>query len=452
MRIPFPKGLEGSENMPRTKQGLLNCFNNGQGRILPMPGITGLNTVTNGVARGSFTWNNSLYMVFSTQLIKITNLATGAYSVIGTISGASQIRTAVGFNHAAIIVKGGASYTLDKSDVLVDTSGNANFVPWNDVAHINGRFIYIPTNGDPAKFSDIGAAGTIQASSFFDAEELPDANNGCFNFKNTLYITGTDSIELFRDTGGDPNPWSRIPGSRILNGFISGLLEYNETFLFIGREKGQDVGIYAISQGRALKISNERIDLALIGYTEDELEEVVVSRFKWRGYDIATFTLSRDSFGYFGGQWFELCSLLDGLQKPWAGGFVAHHKLKYYTAFSNRIGVIDAVNTAYGERITRKINMVFEQEDGERFSAQAVELGISQGFNSADGSVALRFSRNGVQYMEPNFKNLGDVAEYDDKIIWNETGAGNFEGFMALEIYTAEDIFFGVSYIDVDLG
>jgi len=259
-RVPFPSGFKGEEELPRTSRSLQNCFNNLKGQILSRPGISQLNT-TSKVARGQFVWNGALYQVVSETLIKITNTTTGAFTTIGTIAGSDVIETAIGFNTAVIVVKNasGAIYTLDKSDTIVLISGNANFVPCTSVAHINGRFVYIPFDGDPAFLSDVGAAGTVQVLSFFDAEELPDLNNSVFNFKNTLYIGGTDSFELFRDTGASPNPFARVAGARIINGFIGGLIEYNETFLFIGREKDQDFGIYAIGQGLAPKISNSRL-------------------------------------------------------------------------------------------------------------------------------------------------------------------------------------------------
>ena len=309
-RVNFPPGLVGDENLPRTRRDLQNCWNTGEGRIIGRPGITELNT-TGFVARGQFEWNEDLYQVVSTNLIKITDTDTGAFSVIGDILGTGPIETAIGFNNAVIVVKGQFIYTLDDADVIVDISNNANFFPSVDVAHINGRFVYIPSDGDPAFFSDVGAAGTVQVLSFFDAEELPDKNNSVFNFKNTLYIGGTDSFELFRDTGASPNPFMRITGSRILNGYISGLVEYKDTFLFLGRETDQDFGIYAIGQGSAVKLSNQRIDLILSTYTQDELELAISGRFKWRGYDVATFALNRDSFAFYAGNWFRLDTVFD---------------------------------------------------------------------------------------------------------------------------------------------
>jgi len=594
MRVPFPKGLEGISNLPRTKRSLLNCYNNGQGNVVSRQGISLLSN-PGGVARGGFTWNGELYNVYSQQLIKVTDTGTGATEVIGIISGSDVIRTATGFNDAVIVVKGGSIYTLSNSTVqisiisvidvsslaefihfgtgpdvgntvtlsgfssssynvtgivtalannpatltaitsvtdnsgiavfnysgsspaigetvtisdfitntlyntigivtsatgmsfeissisfgsdetgsfviastfqideisfisddtgsfalvLSDISSNPEFVPCNDVTHINGRFVYIPSSGDPAFFSDVGVAGSVQPLSFFDAEELPDKNNAVFNGKNTLYICGTDSIELFRDVGSTPNVFVRVTGGRILNGFIGGLLEYNNTFLFIGREKDQDRGIYAIAAGSAPKISNEAIDTILSDYTIEELSNAITGRIKHHGNDIATFTLARDSFAFFGGNWFILETIEDDISRPWSAGFITQFKGDYYTAFSDRLGKFGDVNNDYGSKITKRMNIGLEQEDGNNFSFQSLELGISQGFNDSVGSVGLRTSDDNVIYNDFSFEKTGDIGEYGQKLIWSYPGGlGTYPGFFGAEIYTTDDINFSADHL-----
>jgi len=453
-RIPFPDGLQGSEDLPRTRRALQNCFKNKEGRLLYRPGIQGLNTIPDAVARGAFVWNDALYMVFSEQLIKITDKETGAFSVIDTIAGPQVIETAVGFNEAVIVVKGGAIYTLDKSDNLVDISGNPVITdegPFVDVVHIDDRFIYIPSDGDPAIFSDVGDAGSVQVLSFFDAQVLPDRNNAVFALKNTLYIMGTDSIELFINRGISPVPFVRRGGGAIDNGFIGGLLEYDQTFLFIGRKKNQDPGIFAIGQGIAPKISNEAIDLILANHTLEELAEAIPGRIIWRGHDIATFTLRRDSFGFLRGNWFKLDTVFAGVSRPWGAGFIAQFEGEYFTAFEERIGKFSKVNTDYGERITRIIDFGVEQPDAKFFAVQDIELGISQGFNSSDGSVSLFLSRDNVLYGDPLTINLSAIGRYSDRVKWRYPGGlGTYQGFMGGRILTTEDIIFSEDFITVN--
>lgn len=446
-KIELPTGLSEDENLPKTRTALLNCFNNAAGSILPRPGITQRGSDFTNNARGSFEWNGSLYGVWGNELRKVTDLVLGTTSLIGTIDDSEVIETAVGFNHAVIVVNAAAGkiYTLSTSDTLTDISGNSNFVPCRDVAHINGRFVYIPHDGDPAFFSDVGAAGTVQAESFFDAEELPDKNRVVFDFGNTLYIGGTDSIELYRDTGAFPVPFSRISGASLRFGFIGGLQEYVDTFLFLGREKGQDFGFYAIASGQAQKFSNPFIDKILTTYTEAELGACVPGRIKWRGYDIATFTLSRDSFGFLKGQWFRLDTVVDGASRAWKGGFITELGTKYYTASEKKLGIFEDVNTDFGQSITRQMDFGFRDPNNDSFTCQSIELGLSQGFNTGVKSVGLFLSRDNVNYSEGLYRDLGALGEYETQLTWNFSGGlGTYDGFMGIRIYTTQDLFFGI--------
>lgn len=450
--IPLPNGFEGSDDLPRTKKILTNCYKNEQGWILGRPGVSLLNTLTAFVARGSFVWNGFLYMVFSTTLIKITDTETGTFTTVGSISGATDVQVATGFVAAVIVVPGGSIYTLDKSDVLTLISGNTNFEACVSVTHQGNRFTYCPSSGDPVFFSDVGDAGTVNVLSFFDAEQLPDQNNQVFTLQDNLYIMGTDSIESFVNRGTSPIPY-RSTNAAIDVGFIGGLLEYGNTFLFVGREKNQDFGIYAIGSGTAPKISNKAIDTVLASYTLEELGEVRAARYKWRGDDIATFTFRRDSFGFFKGNWFVLDKLGEIASEPWGGGFITQFEGKYFSAFEDKIGVLDEVNTDYGERLTRTIQFGIVQPDGQWFTAQSVTLGISQGFNNISTSmgVSLAVSRDNILFSERFYRDVGKFGKYSDILQWNYPGGlGAYKGFMAIRISTTEDIKFSADHLIID--
>lgn len=446
--VTLPAGCMGYSRLPRQRTLLENCFNNGSGAILQRPGITTIKDI-GGNTRGQFLWNDSIYQVINDELIRINNEDTGSNQVIGTISGHQAIDFAAGYNHGVIVVKGGSAYTLTGGTTLA-TITDGLFKESDSVEHMNGRFVYTPTNGDPALYSAVGDGSTIDG--FFDAEELPDKNKANWQQSNTMYIAGTDSIELFRAPSSGTNPFARVPNGRIETGYIGGKLKYGGTHVFIGREEGQDVGVFAIAQGAAEKISNEYIDEILITYTEAELGLCVSSRFKWRGYDIATFTLSRHSFGFYGGMWFILSTQdADGDNGLWSGGYLTYHNGKYFSGNAGMLGYLSNDATDYGFSFKKLMEYPVEIPDEDMFSAQAVQLAMSQGFNSAVGSVAIQISRDGVNFSEPYFRNTGDVGEYDQKLIWNPPGGiGNFYGFMKMRIWTADDIEFSATKMTVD--
>lgn len=447
MQIEFPSGYSETENLPKTRTMLKNVFNSGAGEVISRPGIDLLRDTT-GYARGQFVWNGNLYQVRGEDLIKITDTDTGAFSVVSSdIFGTADIATAVGFNTAVIVVKGGRIYTLDKSDVVARIDDGSNFEPCEAVTHINGRFVYIPSNGaNPAFFSDIGAAGTVQAASFFDAEELPDQNTTAFNLRNTLYIAGTDSFELFRDTGATPVPFQRLNGARIDYGYIGGLMAYADTYAFIGREKDLDAGVYAISQGRADKISNPAIDLILSIYTLTDLTMAIGNRIKWRGYDLATWTLPNHSFGFYKGQWFIISRLKDGVEREWSAGFITQFNGEYFSASDQKIGKFSGADSEYGESIPRVIDVPFQEPDNDWFACQSVSLGVSQGYNAGAGTVGLAMTRDGVEYGPLIYRDLGALGKYATHLDWNPPGGlGAYDGFMGVRIYTTQAVDFSAN-------
>lgn len=446
--VPVPRGFDGSAKLPKTKTTLENCFW-AIDKILNRPGMT-LLANTGKVARGQFVFNDEHFMIVSTDLIKITNHETGAYSVVGTITGFEPVVSATGFVHEVLVVKGGDAYTFDGTTLTQIT--DPQFKPSNSVTHINGRFVYIPSDGSPAFFSDVGDGGSIQAASFFDAEELPDKNEVAINFNNTLYIGGTDSFELFRNTGTDSQAFSRLQNGRIQAGYIGGMREYNQTFLFVGREKDQDLGIYSIAQGQAPKISNEAIDTVLKTYTIAQLKTVVSARFKWNGYDIATFTFPNHAFGYLGGYWFELSLEEDSKTKPWQAGYIKHFQGKYYTAYNDKIGVLADVPTDYGLNFRKGLKAGYPSDSNTGFTLKSLGFDVSQGFNGNIGSVALQLSRDNVLYGPAFYRDTGRIGQYSNQLKWDYPGGlGYYRGFVGVYLWSTEQIDFSATKLVLNI-
>ncbi len=451
--IPFPLGLSGTVELPFTRKALRNCWNRG-GKIIQRPGST-LNGTTGLVARGSFEWNGGLYAVASQSLIKITDVTTGAFTTIGTIAGTEGIKTANGFNTATIIVQGGALYTLDKSDVLVDISGNANIVPCNSLTHINGRFVYIPSDGTPAFFSDVGAAGTVQVLSFFDAEQLPDNNSETFQLNNILYVGGNNSIQSFLDRGLYPVPYQSQTG-RIDVGIIGGVVETQDdgtgrtAVLFIGKKKGQVPAIFALIAGGAPKISNDAIDSILDTYTEAQLSQALTGRYVWRGNDIIYFTLANHAFGFYKGNWHGLDTLINGVNVPWQAGFIQEFALKYYSFYAGNFSVMADVNKDSGNSFVRIIDDGIEQ--GGNFNAQSLQYHMSQGYNGSIGSVYLSMSDDNVTYGPYIPSSTGAIGQYGAELDWNYPGGlGLYDRFMGYRLQTGEDVNFTGSKLFIEM-
>jgi hypothetical protein len=442
--VPFPLGLEGVPELPFLRKALRNCWNS-LGNIIQRPGLT-LRGTNSRVARGSFEWNGGLYAVASQDLIKITNVLTGAFTVIGTVAGTADIRTTNDFVNTVIVVKGGAIYTLSKTDVLIDISANSNILPSNSLTTLNSRTIYIPSDGSPAFFSDVNAAGLVQDSSFFDAEQLPDNNTEVFQLNNILYIAGTDSIQSYLDRGLNPVPY--VPQTnRIDVGVIGGVIEaQDETtgrsgIFFIGNKKDQIPGMFLLVPGAAPKVSNSAIDEILAKYPRDQLAQAIPGRYVWKSNDVITFTLTSDSFGFHAGNWHGLDTWVNGANVPWQVGYIQEFDLEYYSFFAGNFNLLDDVNKDSGESFIRIIDDGIEL--GGSFRFQSLQYHISQGYNAAIGSVFLAMSDDNVLYPTYVAAKTGAIGNYGVKLDWNYPGGlGLYDIFMGYRLQTGEDVNF----------
>lgn len=448
-RFQLPKGTQGIDKLPETNQLLQNVFHthDASNSIISRFGIEGI-SVPGGTCRGGFNWNGSLYYVYSQELRKITNVDTGAFTPIGTILGDDLVFSAEGAVTIAIVARGSASYTLDKSDNLVDTSSNPNFVLFVSVTAINGRAIYVPVVGDKTVFSDVGEFGTIGALSFFDAEVRPDETVFCFTLDNYLYLMGTQSVERFKDTGVGTNPFKRV-GSAFDYGFIGGFLEVDEAVIFVGRKRNQSPGIFAMDANRVEKLSNPPIDKILTTYTDQELTETISGRINQLGFDIATLAFRRDSLLFFGGDWSLLDTVINEMSRPWSGGFIVEFDNRYYSGFQDKLGFFDDVNFDYGDRITRIIETSLSQENMEYMTGAELELGISQGFNEGEReSIGLQTTEDGVLYGPVIFEDLGLIGQYAQKLVWAPPGGlGTYQGFMGIRLITRENVVFNADHL-----
>ena len=441
---PLPKTIRYVQGLPRSEEHLVNMVNFEDSLITRM----GVSLVTTGVGacRGRFVFNEKLYQVSGDKLIRI-NPIEKSFTVIGDVSGTADIDHAIGFNQAIIIVKGGGGYVLEKSEVLTPIN-DPDFLPSNEVARVNGRFVFSPSDGSPIMYSDLGDGGSIGALSFFDAEVLTDKNTGVFNFRNDLYVFGEESIQLFRDAGSTDNPFLPITGATAAQGYIAGKIEFGDTFLFLGKEKDQEAGIFAMGQGGAKRVSTPPVDSIIQQYTPDDLRTCHSQRIVWRGHDFLCFTLPEHTFCFYRGAWSYFQSVLHYEELAnWTVRHAVYYQGQYYTGSTDsRIGVIDDSNSDFGDPIRRVIKTFVRFPNDAPANLSSLSLAVSQGQNLESGSVGLRLSDDGSKWSQRFFKSLTDSGDKTFRIHWEAMGGlGHYRnGFVGVEFYTTSEVVFSV--------
>ena len=223
--IPIPlasvKGLSGLASNDR----VVNCYpeKTGQGpneRIV-LYGRAGLTQFTNDltdVCRGMIALDDRLLTVNGTTLYSVDT--AGAVTTIGTIAGNDKVIMARNANPATqcVIVCDAGVYTYQSGTVVpfADPDLPAGVV---GVVWVDGYFIFALANG---KFylSGINAV-TVSALDFATAEANPDGLVAVARLRREVYFLGTETTEVWTNSGAAAFPFERLPGAVIQSGCAS---------------------------------------------------------------------------------------------------------------------------------------------------------------------------------------------------------------------------------------
>ncbi len=449
--IELPKGFVSIDEFPKAKENLINMMNVGKNKLMQRPGIIGIGT---GVSecRGQIKFQDELYQVSGTKLLKIAKDGTIIQNIsddfVLDIAGSAQCVMSVGFTFLVIVVKGDRAYAWDNTTLAEIT--DPQFQASNDVTYINGRWVFVPSNGNPAFFTDALDPFTIDG--FFDAETQPDKNVAVVNFKNRLYIIGEETIEVFRDTGQASPVFQRIDGASIWTGIVEGHTFWGSSFVFLGKDKDENFGMFQVGSGDAPRISNPAVDELLNDeYTVEELQTCVAQRYQWKGQDVAVFRLPRHTIKFNGiGWWFASSIATFNEQqitgndfKTWRVNYITHCYGEYYVGDTdtNDIGVLDDIATDYGEDIESGFDTFVRAERGAYFTLASLELDGLTGQASPERTIGLSMSEDGLTYGDFFYIGMGEIGDYQRRMCWELPGGlGGYESFAGVRIRTTAPV------------
>lgn len=429
--IPLPKGLRGKIDSPKQIEALINCFYQG-GEVpttTPRPGV--LNAKTGiGKCRGSGLFNEELYQVSGTQLIRITvtGIVTGEFPEpsditiedLGTIEGGGECELEASFTQLAIMAVNGKAYIYDKVSNLREVT-DSNYVASISLAQDQGRFVFVPANGDPFFWTELLDPTNILPTNFADAELFPDPNKAVIYRKKSIYVLGTRSIEqlIFNPVKDTYEAISAVSSNV---GYVGCLNYYGESFTFLGRGQNGGYSFYVMGQ-QAIPISNPTVDEIVNNikkYTLDDLEGSISDYFRWEGFDIGVYHLSRDTFA-FTGDWSQWYSGKDKNDDPtwrirsiqFAYGFLWTGDFN-----SNTIGILTSDASEYGQNVEGEIITFIKALPRTGFDVNRVYAQCNTGQSNSETGIALSISEDGINYGEEDFTPLGDKGHYNQEISW----------------------------------
>lgn len=185
--------------------------------------------------RGMLANQGKLYKVTDTTLYEVNSI--GTHTSLGPIPGSSRcIIKAMGAQ--IIVVNGsGAVYVWDGTSLTQNT--NINLGTPRGVAVINSQAIYDAGTGQGFDVSDVGLPSTINGLNNASAESFSDDLLIPYAYRETVYLMGKETIELWYNSGQGNPPFDKIQGAVINMGLdaIYSAADNPDFIFFLGNDK-----------------------------------------------------------------------------------------------------------------------------------------------------------------------------------------------------------------------
>lgn len=439
-RVPVPSGLQSIPELPRLREAVYNMIRFGDA-LIPRPGIVQTHDGF-GAARGSVEVTGVAHFIMGQQLIRL--LQDGTTQVLGDVFGTGRLNIDQGLPGAVLVDStGGSAYVLTQSSYQQIT--DSDFVRAQDVAYIDGYYVFVPLDGSQLFYSDIADPMSYDPANFFDAEMLPDRNVGVRNHRGDLYVMGEESTEVFRTTGDTQQPFARVGGAMIEIGLVAAHVEVPGSFAFIGKERDQDYGIFAIAGSSAQRISSPAVDNLLQEYSYDELRTAFANRFQHRSVDVVTWHLPHHTLAYYGDWAIFQTDTVGQDEAPWIASSLLFRRGDYLVATNDgRLGRMDGLQDC-GLDFAKGFDTFIRSGRGANLRLSSLELDCLTGQEATDYRVGLELSDDGLVWGPRFWMPLGITGRYRQRICFQYPGGlGKFESFAGIRIRSTEPVTFAI--------
>lgn len=451
VELPFADGFYVSQSGPLIDKRVVNAYPVipqadalSKRALLGTPGISEFADFGSGSSRGAIVFTDGTpYRVLGNALVSIDS--SGNTTNHGNITGSSDVSIDSNGINIAIQDPDGDSYfftpgssTLElNTDVVFLSFGQAKTVTFKD-----GFYVYttdllffsssVKTTNDGKDFD---------ALDFADAEISPDQLVAGHNNHNQLYILGETTIEVFQTIVTTGFPFQRIPGAMIQKGCAApnSIVDFDNSFLFIGGDVGEQPAIWKAIGSNASKISTSAVDQLIQGNSKETIAAARAFTYAQNGDYFAVFTIGDNTLVYdattsaLSGkhEWHERQTGItdgNGFQK-WRGihGVKAFGKILVGDDRSGKIGDLTFdVKTEYGDSVERFFTTKPFINNGDSIFSHEIELLMQTGVGDSttpDPQIRMDYSDDGGRnFVSEISRSMGRVGEFKTRVRWSRQG------------------------------
>ena len=402
------------------------------------PGLTKLVTIGTGPIRGLWahqTNGTDAYCVSGTGFYRINTDYT--YEYIGEVDGTGPVTFADNGIQIFIAANPSGYIYNEVTDVFAKIT-DPDFTGAGTVTYLDGYFVYNEPDSQKIWITQLLDGTSVDPLDFASAEGSPDGVVAVNSIHRELWVFGTDTTEVWYDSGATDFPLIPIQGAFNETGCIApySVAKLDNSLFWLGNDPRGFGVIYRSNGYAAQRVSTHAIEYAIQGYTD--ISDAVAYTYQQEGHAfyVISFPTGNATWVYdvATGAWHERAYLTNGeftrhrsncqcnfqsttLVGDYANGNIYKFDLDVYAdngATQKWLRSWRALPSGQNNlKRTAQHSLQLESESG-------VGLVVGQG---NDPQAMLRWSDDGGHtWSNEHWKSMGAIGQYGYRTIWRRLG------------------------------
>ena len=301
------------------------------------PGLRLLTTVGTGPIRGEWAYGNYGYVVSGSELYKIDNEYNA--TLLGSVFGSGPVSMADNGTQL-FIAANGPSYIYNNKTNVFGQINDPDFPGAITVGYLDGYFVFNEPNSQKIWVTSLLDGTSIDPLDFASAEGSPDGVVGIIVDHREVWVFGTNSVEVWYDTGATDFPLQRIQGAFNEIGCAAtySIAKMDNGLFWLGKDaRGQGI-VYRANGYTGTRISTHAVEWHIQQY--DGLENTIGYTYQQDGHSfyVLVFPSANTTWVY------DVATQVWHERAGWNNGKFTRHRGNCQMFFNNQVTIGDYQN------------------------------------------------------------------------------------------------------------
>lgn len=400
------------------------------------PGLKLEVTVGNGPVRGLWYLNNAMYVVSGSKFYKVTT--SNVVQEIGSVFGDSGPVSMADNGTQLFIACNGPSYIYNTTTDVFSRITDPDFPGAVTVSYLDGYFVFNEPDSQKIWVTSLLDGLSVDPLDFASAEGSPDGVVGIIADHREIWVFGTNSVEVWYNSGNADFPLSRIQGAYNELGCAApySIAKMDNGLFWLGKDaRGQGI-VYRANGYTGTRISTHAVEWQIQQY--DDLSDAIGYTYQQDGHSfyVLIFPSANATWVY------DVATQAWHERAGFANGSFTRHRSNCQVFFNGKILVGDYANgNIYSfdlddysdngsiQKWLRSWRALPTGQNNLKRTAQhslQLDLETGVGLNLGQGSdpqVMLRWSDDGGHtWSNEHWVSIGKIGEYYRRAIWRRLG------------------------------